>query len=259
MSEDQNVIKLRNACLKRGATGIKGIRRQFKIMDDDRSKSLSFEEFRKGIHDFGLVVADDSPINTICQLQSGGVPLMTFPNKPTERVVRIDTNTPILIMDIKHAKTRYQSSIALYPASSSLASRIFMKAECRQMFAAFDTDGTGSIGFEEFLARLRPPMSDSRINMINKAFKKADATGDGVINAKDLKGIYNVRHHPKYMNGEWTERQCFEEFLKNFEPDEAKRDGQVTLDEFIDYYSGVSNSIDDDAYFDLMMRNAWKI
>ena len=33
--------------------------RQFKIMDDDRSKSLSFEEFKKGIHDFGLVVADD--------------------------------------------------------------------------------------------------------------------------------------------------------------------------------------------------------
>ena len=34
---------------------------------------------------------------------------------------------------------------------------------------------------------------------------------------------------------------------------------QVSKDEFTEYYSGVSASIDDDAYFDLMMRNAWNL
>jgi len=34
---------------------------------------------------------------------------------------------------------------------------------------------------------------------------------------------------------------------------------QVTKEEFINYYSGVSASIDDDQYFVVMMKNAWKL
>ena len=34
---------------------------------------------------------------------------------------------------------------------------------------------------------------------------------------------------------------------------------QVTKEEWMDYYAGVSASIDDDAYFSLMMYNSWKV
>jgi len=33
---------------------------------------------------------------------------------------------------------------------------------------------------------------------------------------------------------------------------------QVTKEEFVNYYSGVSASIDDDQYFVQMMNKAWK-
>lgn len=29
--------------------------------------------------------------------------------------------------------------------------------------------------------------------------------------------VYCARHHPKYMNGEWTEEQVFLSFLKSFD------------------------------------------
>jgi Ca2+-binding EF-hand superfamily protein len=101
-------------------------------------------------------------------------------------------------------------------------------------------------------------MSKSRILIIDKAFDKLDKTGDGIITVDDLKGVYNVRKHPKVANGKWTEEQAFAEFLKTFDsPDDP--DGKITREEFINYYCGVSASIDTDAYFDLMMRQAWKL
>jgi len=131
--------------------------------------------------------------------------------------------------------------------------------ELDALITYFDADGSGTISIDEFLQLLRPPMSSNRVALIEKAFQKLDKSGDGVVTPSDMKGVYNARKHPKYLNGEWDERRVFQEFLKSFEPDEASRDGKVTLDEFMAYYSGVSASIDEDAYFDLMMRNSWKL
>jgi calcyphosin len=36
-----------------------------------------------------------------------------------------------------------------------------------------------------------------------------------------------------------------------------KIDGIVTMDEFMDYYKDISASIEDDDYFELMIRNAY--
>lgn len=135
----------------------------------------------------------------------------------------------------------------------------FSKEKSQELFNSFDKDGSGSVSFNEFLLGLRGNMNESRLKVVKEAFKKADRSGDGILDAKDLKRVYKVTEHPKYKNGEWDESQVFTEFLKSFEPDEAKRDGKVTEEEFINYYAGVSANIDNDAYFNLMVRNAWKI
>ncbi|XP_014668079.1 PREDICTED: calcyphosin-like protein [Priapulus caudatus] len=190
MTATDPLDKLRQQCLARGATGISSLGRTFRLFDDDGSKRLDINEFRKGMHDYGVQL------------------------KPTE---------------------------------------------VEELFNLVDSDNSGSINYEEFLMVVRPPMSKARVDIIKRAFSKLDKTGDHVITMSDLKGVYSVKQHPKYQNGEMTEEQILTEFLNVFEKDEKTRDGIVTGEEFMNYYAGVSSSIDTDCYFDLMMRNSWKL
>jgi hypothetical protein len=73
-----------------------------------------------------------------------------------------------------------------------------------------------------------------------------------------LRNVYSAKHHPKFLNGEWSEDQCFSHFLDSFEASKHK-DGIVTSDEFVQYYVGVSASIDADDYFEQMMKKCWKL
>nr|XP_004655047.1 calcyphosin [Jaculus jaculus] len=126
-------------------------------------------------------------------------------------------------------------------------------AICRR----WDRDGSGTLDLEEFLRALRPPMSQAREAVIAAAFAKLDRSGDGVVTVDDLRGVYNGRAHPKVQSGEWTEDEALQCFLDTF--DTTDKDGQVTLAEFQDYYSGLSASMDTDTEFVDMMTSAWRL
>lgn len=53
-NESQLLTHIQTRIAKRGARGIQGIQRKFKIADDDNSKSLDLDEFGKAMHDFRI-------------------------------------------------------------------------------------------------------------------------------------------------------------------------------------------------------------
>jgi len=93
-----------------------------------------------------------------------------------------------------------------------------------------------------------------------------DKDGSGQLDINDIRGTYNAKKHPDVMAGKKTEDEILGEFLDTFEDHFAdmkghadSRDGTITEAEWAEYYNNVSMSIDDDAYFDLMMNNAWNL
>lgn len=72
----------------------------------------------------------------------------------------------------------------------------------------------------------------------------------------DIAQLFDVSAHPDIVSGKKSAEQVYMEFLSLW--DTQEKDGIVTFDEFCDYYSDISASIDDDEYFAEMMKSAWK-
>jgi len=93
-----------------------------------------------------------------------------------------------------------------------------------------------------------------------------DKDGSGKLDINDIRGTYNAKRHPDVASGKRTEDEILGEFLDTFEDhfcdmkgNADSRDGIINKREWIEYYNNVSMSIDDDAYFSLMMNNAWNL
>lgn len=133
-------------------------------------------------------------------------------------------------------------------------------AQTKLVFDRFDMDHSGSIIFDEFLVQARDPMNQRRQNLALMAFEIMDKDKSGVIDINDIRGVYNADKHPDVISHKRTADSVLREFLDTFEGGiGATKDGKITPTEFLDYYANVSASIDNDDYFELMIRNAWHI
>lgn len=69
---EDSVEKLRHLCLARGATGILGLGRCFRRIDDNGDKNLDLEEFTKGLADTGLEVEKSEAQEIFNQFDTDG-------------------------------------------------------------------------------------------------------------------------------------------------------------------------------------------
>src|SRR5437016_3831242 len=125
--------------MKRGAKGLIGLKRQFKIMDSDGSGALDFTEFKKALDDYKVGVSEE---------------------------------------------------------------------ECQQLFAIFDRNRDDTINFEEFLSAIVGDLNEIRASLVNQAFKKLDANGNGLLEIDEVKEKFEPSRHPDVKSGLKTVEEC---------------------------------------------------
>lgn len=118
----------------------------------------------------------------------------------------------------------------------------------------FDTNGDGSISYEEFVAGLREPMNERRLNVVKKAFASLDKTDSGKISISAISSAYDVNSHPRFLNGSFTRDQLLAEYLLYFE---SAKSGFVTVKDFIDHYAEVSMTYTHDDEFVRLIEKSW--
>ena len=189
------VALFREKLAQRGARGILGMQRIFKIVDDSGNGQLEISEFWKALCDF---------------------------------------------------------RIALSPE------------ECRQLFDLFDMNADGTVSYDELMRSVIGEMNPYRKALVKRAFEKLDRNSNGTVELDDIRGVYNAKQHPEVRAGKKTEDEVLSEFIDTFEvhhslKNPSDKDRKITLKEFVEYYNNISCSIDNDAYFEQMMTNAWNL
>jgi len=127
------------------------------------------------------------------------------------------------------------------------------------VFHAFDRNGDGVITITEFLRTIRGDMNERRKKMVLMAYERLDKNLDGVVTFGEIRKIYEAgtKDHPAVLDGSKTPEQVMREFIAASW--DKNSDGTITLKEFLDYYSDISVNIDNDDYWELMIRNVWHI
>jgi Ca2+-binding EF-hand superfamily protein len=129
--------------------------------------------------------------------------------------------------------------------------------ELDDVFMMFDRDRNGFVDVDEFFIGIKGDLNDRRKKLIRMAFDTLDTDRSGFITVDEMNEKYDVSCNPEVQQGKKTPDEAMQEFMTQW--DRLDGDGMVSVEEFEDYYKGVSSSIDGDDYFELMIRNAWRI
>lgn len=157
------------------------------------------------------------------------------------------------VADDSHSKTLSAADFAKVMRGSGVE---LDHAEVSALFAAFDRDGAGVIPYDEFLRTVRGTMNARREELVDAAFRQLDCNNTGFVEVDDIVGEFHAAKHPDVISGTATSNEVLQEFLDTFEVG-GEQVGKVSKGEFHEYYSNVSASVEDDDYFELIIRNAW--
>lgn len=128
--------------------------------------------------------------------------------------------------------------------------------DIRAIFLDLDKDGNNEISYREFIVAMRGDLSNPRKVLIKRVFETIDSDNDGVISMTDIGKAFNPKNHPDVRAGRVTVNQLLRDFLDSFST--VSEDGYVNLPQFMEYYAN-SAAFDDDIKFAETMKALWNL
>ncbi|KAK2117738.1 hypothetical protein P7K49_004625 [Saguinus oedipus] len=214
----------------------------FRIMDDNNNRTLDFKEFMKGLNDYAVVMEKEEAEELFRRFDKDGNGTIDFD----------------------------EFLLTLRPPMSRARKEVIMQA-----FRKLDKTGDGVITIEDlrevYNAKHHPKYQNgewSEEQVFRKFLDNFDSPYDKdglVAGGCSSLGIWSCTNTPldshsswKTLGGDVKQIACETDFPHAFSITKP-HSNLVTPEEFMNYYAGVSASIDTDVYFIVMMRTAWKL
>lgn len=129
------------------------------------------------------------------------------------------------------------------------------------MWELLDSNGDGMASFDEIVALFGEGLNARRRFAVKALFWHLDATGDGIVRAKDLRLRYNPDNQSfrSRSRGPPSDKvleaslESLRHLLGGTSP------GGLRLEDFERYYEGLSRNVDRDDYFEAMLSQAWRM
>ena len=228
---------------------------------EKRSSSTPFQNFSNlnlnnnnygknlSIQNYNLSFENDSHYNKLLLLlrskinTENGITYYTFAQKLKER-----ENGKNKTIDFNS----FYSSLRDINASSRIN-------DLTDFFNYIDKNQSNNIPTENILKLIRGDLNDKRKKIIELSFSLIDKEKMGRVPIDLLKGLYNCKLHPDVYVGFKQEEDIYKEFCYTFDMYCIlyNINKYITLEQFIDYYSGISPSIIDDNYFIDILNGVW--
>ena len=212
------------------------------LNNNNYEKNLSIQNynlsFENDSHYNKLLLLLRSKINT-----ENGVTYYTFAQK-------------LKMYEDERDKTINLNSFYSALRDSNISFRLY---DLTDLFNYIDKTKSNNVPTENILKIIRGNLNDKRKKIIELSFSLIDKDKLGRIPIDLLKSLYNYKLHPDVYVGFKQEEDIYKEFCYTFDIYCIlyNINKYISLDQFIEYYSGISSSIVDDNYFIDILNGVW--
>ena len=135
---------------------------------------------------------------------------------------------------------------------------VLTTADVNMLLLAFK-DSVGYMVVSHFIQHLTRTMNGARAAVVAEAFASLPRSREGLASVPDMVDRYCPAAHPLVADGRATAENVLRAFAEAFEGPEKAPNAEVSEEEFVAYYSGISYGIADDAAFVAMVRDLWDL